>query len=48
MVDYELDVLEERLDFIENIVFGNLEKDVFYFKVCFSCIEIYWFIYGML
>lgn len=48
MADHELDALEERLDFIENIVFGNSEKDAFYPKVCFRCIEIYWSIYGML
>lgn len=33
MADHELDALEERLDFIENIVFGNSEKDAFYPKV---------------
>eukprot|EP00105_Crassostrea_gigas_P039741 XP_019923889.1 PREDICTED: dynactin subunit 3 isoform X1 [Crassostrea gigas] len=32
MADHELDALEERLDFIENIVFGNSEKDAFYPK----------------
>ncbi|XP_048733460.1 dynactin subunit 3-like isoform X4 [Ostrea edulis] len=30
MADHELDSLESRLDFIENIVFGNSEKDAFY------------------
>lgn len=32
MADHELDALEERLDFIENVVFGNSEKDAFYPK----------------
>lgn len=48
MADHELDALEERLDFIENIVFGNSEKDAFYPKVCFGRRKIYWFIFGVL
>lgn len=44
MADHELDALEERLDFIENIVFGNSEKDAFYPKVRLGYIDIYWFI----
>ncbi|KAL5004092.1 hypothetical protein ScPMuIL_017548 [Solemya velum] len=32
MADSELDVLEERLDKLENIVFGSADKDAFYPK----------------